>query len=82
MEYITDNGVDLVITLNQSSQITFTKYSTNFELKGYKEKLVVEKDILKKEINFKYDALPLGVINFFSQTILNSKTSDHDYIFL
>lgn len=59
IEYIADNEIDLVITINQSSQMSFKKYSTNLDLKSYKEKLVDEKDVLRKEINFKYDVVPI-----------------------
>ena len=64
IEYITENEIDLVITLNQSSHTTFKKYSTNLDLKSYNELIINErfqKDVLKKEINFKYESAVIDV---------------------
>ena len=59
VEFIVENDIDLIISLNQESVLDFNKNPTNVNLKSYKETLIEEesspKHLIKKEINFKFD---------------------------
>jgi hypothetical protein len=55
IEYIIENQIDLVISLNQKSDISLKTLSNNIKFAHYEEKVINEKSenvVLKKEINF------------------------------
>jgi hypothetical protein len=59
VEFVIENDVDLIISLNRGCDFSFEKYSTNITFKSYKENIIDEENpiagLIKKEINFKYD---------------------------
>jgi hypothetical protein len=59
VEFVIENDVDLIISLNRGCDFSFKKYSTNITFKSYKENIIDEENpiagLIKKEINFKYD---------------------------
>ena len=60
VEYIVENQVDLVISLNQSTDTSFKKMSSNTNFISYDEKLIspsFETDVVRKEINFSLENL-------------------------
>ena len=65
VEYIIQNQIDLVISLNQKSDISLKTLSNNLDFASYDEKIIDEKSenvVLKKEVNFvleKHDVIYL-----------------------
>jgi hypothetical protein len=59
VEFVIENDVDLIISLNRGCDFSFKKYSTNITFKSYKENIIDEENpiagLMKKEISFKYD---------------------------
>ena len=72
VEFIVENDIDLIISLNKGSNFSFKKYSTNINFKCYNENLIVEekpqKNLIRNEINFKYDVYTVKFIYFPNET--------------
>jgi len=70
VEFIIENDIDLIITLNQGSDFSFQKYSTNINFKSYQERILIDDNppafLIKKEINFKYDVFNVRVFMIIS----------------
>ena len=59
VEFVIENDIDLIISLNRGCDFSFKKYSTNITFKSYNENMIDGENpiagLTKKEINFKYD---------------------------
>ena len=70
VEFIVENDIELIISLNKGSNFSFEKYSTSF--KSYNENLIVEEkpqqNLIRKEINFTYDVYTVKFIYFPNET--------------
>ena len=66
VEFVIENDIDLIISLNRGCDFSFKKYSTNITFKSYKENIIDGENpiagLMKKEINFKYDIYTVNKI--------------------
>ena len=65
IEYIIENQIDLVISLNLNSEASLKTFSNNITFNNYEEKLIsesTEKIVEKKEISF---SIEKAEVNFY-----------------
>lgn len=77
VEFVIENDIDLIITLNQGPDLSFKKYSSNINFKSYTEKQIDEEiplsGLVKKEITFKYDIHNVKSILYLTHVFKKNK---------
>ena len=69
IEYIIENQIDLVISLNQKSDLSLKTLSNNIKFANYEEKVINEKNedvVLKKEIKFVLEKSDVILMHLFN----------------
>ena len=73
VEYVIENQIDLIVSFNQSNEVTFKKLSGSANFTSYEEKTIsptFENTVIKKEINFALDKFD---VNQFNKIKMNAK---------